>query len=289
MANYTQGSIQTTDGATDAAIQGNGFFVVQDPNYRSDALHPRRQLSGQFDRPVDHRIGPVRAGLDRRERRHKHQWRRRQPTLPVGTTIPATATTTMNLALNLEFQRRNHQPRGRLTAPIQVYDSQGTSHTLTATYTKTAANTWTYAVTIPPADLTAGAATPSPGYPDLRPNGNLTSPTLAADPQTFSITGLADGAADMTINWNLYNSQGNPTITQYDEASSISGTTQNGYAAGSVSSVALQNGGQVDGDLHQRTAGRNRSAGAGVDRQSAEPYLRSATTILRPPPAHPRR
>ena len=25
---YTQGSIQTTNGSTDAAIEGNGFFVV---------------------------------------------------------------------------------------------------------------------------------------------------------------------------------------------------------------------------------------------------------------------
>ena len=29
--NFTQGNIQSTGGAMDAAIQGNGFFVVQDP------------------------------------------------------------------------------------------------------------------------------------------------------------------------------------------------------------------------------------------------------------------
>ncbi len=28
----TQGSIQTTNGPTDAAIQGNGFFVLNDPS-----------------------------------------------------------------------------------------------------------------------------------------------------------------------------------------------------------------------------------------------------------------
>src|SRR6202012_2110256 len=32
VTNYSQGALQTTNGSKDAAIQGNGFFVVQDPN-----------------------------------------------------------------------------------------------------------------------------------------------------------------------------------------------------------------------------------------------------------------
>ena len=47
----------------------------------------------------------------------------------------------------------------------------------------------------------------------------------------------------MSINWNLYNSSGSPNITQYAEASGVSGTTQNGFAAGQISQVSLQNGG----------------------------------------------
>src|ERR1700685_3956207 len=35
-ANYTQGTLETTGGATDAAIQGDGFFVVQGPNNQTD-------------------------------------------------------------------------------------------------------------------------------------------------------------------------------------------------------------------------------------------------------------
>ena len=74
-------------------------------------------------------------------------------------------------------------------------------------------------------------------------NGNLLTPPASAGPQTVSITGLADNASDMTINWNLYNSAGNGTITQYAEASGLSGTTQNGSVAGQISNVSLQNGG----------------------------------------------
>ena len=196
VANYTQGSIQTTNGPTDAAIEGNGFFVVQDPNsgqtlYTRDGafqVNSTGQLtteSGQFVQGwtavngVINTNGPV-GNL----------------TLPVGTTVPATATTDMNLALNLNSSVATTAPGAVVTAPIQVYDSQGTSHTLTATFTKTAANTWTYSVTIPPADLAGGAAAPlTTGTLTFDQNGNLTSPALAADPQNFTITGLADGAA----------------------------------------------------------------------------------------------
>jgi hypothetical protein len=54
-------------------------------------------------------------------------------------------------------------------------------------------------------------------------NGNLTSPTAANDPQVLKIAGLADGAADMSINWNLYKN-GSSTITQLAAASGVSGT-----------------------------------------------------------------
>jgi flagellar hook protein FlgE len=48
----------------------------------------------------------------------------------------------------------------------------------------------------------------------------------------------------MKINWNLYNpTSGNSTITQLAESSGVGSTTQNGFAAGQISNVSLQNGG----------------------------------------------
>ena len=44
------------------------------------------------------------------------------------------------------------------SAPIQVVDSLGNTHTLSIDYTETAANTWSYNVTIPGADVTGGVA-----------------------------------------------------------------------------------------------------------------------------------
>ncbi len=60
------------------------------------------------------------------------------------------------------------------SAPIQVIDSQGASHTLTVNFTKTAANTWSYTVTIPAADLpTGGKTTLASGTMTFDANGNL--------------------------------------------------------------------------------------------------------------------
>jgi len=71
-------------------------------------------------------------------------------------------------------------------------------------------------------------------------NGNLTAPLTA---QTVPITGLSDGAADMSVNWNLVDSSGNNTITQYAQASGVSSPVQNGNAPGEVTSIGLENGG----------------------------------------------
>ncbi|MGA2715580.1 MAG: flagellar hook-basal body complex protein, partial [Bryobacteraceae bacterium] len=221
---YTQGSIQSTGGPTDAAIQGNGFFVVQGQNnqtlYTRDGafqINSAGQLvtaTGQNVQgwsAVNGTINPNGAVGNL--------------SVPLGATIPATATTTMNMALNLNSQVATTAAGATVTAPINVIDSQGSSHTLTVTFNKTATNSWKYTVTIPAADLTAGGTTTiATGTMTFDANGNLTSPTAANDPQVLKITGLADGASNLSINWNLYQN-GSPTITQFAEASGVSGTT----------------------------------------------------------------
>ena len=47
------------------------------------------------------------------------------------------------------------------------------------------------------------------------------------------------------MNWNLYNSNGTPTITQFASPSAISGTTQDGVASAEVTQVSIANGGTI--------------------------------------------
>lgn len=239
-ANYTQGSLETTGGATDAAIQGNGFFVVQGANGQTDYTR-----DGSFQINATGELvtaaGDAVQGWTATNGTVNANGPTSAITVPLGGTVPATATTTMSIPLNLDSSDVN----GTFSAPIQVFDSLGQSHTLTATFTNTGANTWTYALSVPAADLTTGGATTvASGTMTFNASGTLTSPPASSDPQVVQIAGLADGAANMSINWNLYNpSTGVSTITQMAEASGLGTTTQNGFAAGQIDNVSLQNGG----------------------------------------------
>jgi flagellar hook protein FlgE len=237
---YTQGTLQTTNGPTDAAIQGNGFFVVtnaanqtlytRDGSFQVDASGNLVTSAGQNVQgwsAVNGTVnpnGPV-GNL----------------TIPLGAVIPGVPTNTMSLAVNLNSQSAAGTS---FSAPIQVIDSQGTSHTLTANFTNTGVNTWNYTVTIPAADLQAGGnTTVDSGKMTFDANGNLEPGALPIVPDTVAITKLADGAADMNIAWSQFDGNNNALITQNSQSSAVGSSTQNGTSAGQVTNVSLQNGG----------------------------------------------
>lgn len=238
-----QGTLTTTNGATDVAVQGNGFFVVtnssnqtlytRDGSFQVDAKGNITTASGEMVQgwpAVNGTVnpnGPVSA-----------------LTVPYGVAVPAFATTQMSVKVNLNSQVAITDPGASFSAPIQVVDSQGASHTLTVNFTKTATNSWSYAVTIPAADLKTGGTTSlATGTLTFDANGNISSPAASTDPQPVKVTGLADGAADMSIGWNLFDSAGNSNVTQLAEASGVGATTQNGAAAGQIVNVTMENGG----------------------------------------------
>jgi flagellar hook protein FlgE len=243
---FSQGSITsvTTGGALDAAIQGSGFFVVTDSN--NNQLYTR---DGSFQLSSTGVLQTVTG-------QNVQGWMAvngvanpngptTNITVPTGSTIAPSPTANMSMTVNLDSATAVN---GTFSAPIQVYDSLGQAHTLTVTYTETAPGAWNYNVTIPAADLTAGGTTTvATGTLTFGPNGQLTAPAAGA-PVAIAVTGLADGANPLNINWNLYSSAGNQLLTQYAQASAISNPTQDGFAAGQVSAVSIQNGGLVVAD-----------------------------------------
>lgn len=243
---FTQGNISTTNGPTDAAIQGNGFFVVK--NSSNQTLYTR---AGNFQ--VDS-TGNLITATGEKVQGWSAVGGTINPngaigniTVPLSGTVPAVQTTTMSLNMNLNSESPITGTGSVFSAPIQVYDSQGSAHTLTATFTKTAANSWSYTVTAPAADASSGGTTTplTSGTLTFDAKGNITSPAATTDPQVINFTGLTDGASDMTINWNLFDSSGNSTITQLAQTTGVSATNQNGFAAGQVSGVGIQNGGLI--------------------------------------------
>ncbi|MGD0901417.1 MAG: flagellar hook-basal body complex protein [Terracidiphilus sp.] len=74
-------------------------------------------------------------------------------------------------------------------------------------------------------------------------NGNLVSP--AANVSGISFAGLADGASTLNMTWDVLGPSGAPTISQVDATSSVSATTQNGYASGNYQSFTVGSDGTV--------------------------------------------
>ena len=248
---FTQGAIQTTGGALDGAIQGDGFFVVQDPstgateytragNFQVDANGDLMTATGQFVQGWSSTGGVLNTSGSIGN-----------ITIPSGALQPPVATANMSIDMNLNAAATVGGPDATFTTPITVYDSLGDSHVLTMTFTETAANTWTYAVTIPGADVTAGTAgTPyaipsATGTLTFDSSGNLLTPATTANPIAIKITGLTDKAADMTVNWSVYNPDGTPNITQFATPTAVATETQDGQAAAQLTHISMSNGGEI--------------------------------------------
>lgn len=138
---------------------------------------------------------------------------------------------------------------GTFSDSITVYDSLGTSHVLTFNFTKSSAGDWSYNITIPAADVgkTGSAQVVKSGTLQFGSDGNLITPS--ADIQGIGISGLADGAKDMSVTWQLFSSSGTAVITQTAESSTTSGKQQNGYAAGTLGSYSIDSTGTINGVL----------------------------------------
>jgi flagellar hook protein FlgE len=240
---FTQGSIQTTHAPLDAAIQGNGFFVVQDTS--GSTMYTR---DGRFGFNSAGNLVTTSGDLVQGWTAVNGVLNASGPTsaitVPALSSQPPSATTKMTMSANLNAAAA---VGSSFSTPIQVVDSLGNTHTLTATFTETGPNAWSYNVTIPGAELTTGTAgTPSSiasGNLAFDTSGNLTTPAAGAPIGVQTTGGMKDGAADLNIAWSLYGPTGPGLITQFAAASATFGTTQDGIQPATVTGVSLQDGG----------------------------------------------
>ena len=248
---FSQGAIQTSSGPLDVAVQGDGFLVVTDPS--TSAILYTRGGNLQVNK-----IGVLSTATG-----FKVQgWNlvngvintNQPPTdlvVPVGSLTPPMATTAMSMDLNLDATATAGPPAATFSRSITVYDSLGVSHSLTLQFTKTAnANVWSYALSIPTVDVAStGTQTQTPAAPNnlitFNPNGTLGAPLPTAAAPHLNVSALADSALPLDIDWNLYNSLGQASLTQYAQASDVSANSQNGSAASQLDHIGIGNGGQV--------------------------------------------
>jgi flagellar hook protein FlgE len=257
---FSQGSISETGNNNDVALNGNGFFVVKNSDgttaYTRDgsfALSSTGALTTQGGQAI---LGypAVNGAVNTNASLAPVQ-------IPVGQVEQPAATQNFAMTANL-----NSSAAVGATFPAQltVYDSLGQPQTVTATFTKTAANTWNYNLALPAGVATGG--TNLTGTLQFDGNGNLIAP--AANVTGITFTGLSDGANNLSLNWNLYGANGTSTVTQVDTTSALSATTQDGYASGQYSGFTIDSNGVISAQFSNgRTAAVGQLALANITNQ----------------------
>lgn len=257
-SNFTQGSMESTGVNTDVAIQGNGFFVLNNNglvsysragNFSINQLGYLTSADGALVQgfPATNGVvnpngtlGPLNVGN--------------------GLTSPPNATANVTAGLNLDA---GATVGSSFSTPVTIYDALGASHVATFNFTKTAANTWSFTVTVPAADLGQTGApvalTTSTNTLAFNGNGVLTTAGPIAVTMPAGDT-WADGATvpATLFNWQLTDAAGNPVISQVASPSATSFIDQDGYASGSLSSFTVANDGTIEG-----TFSNGRSAALG--------------------------
>jgi flagellar hook protein FlgE len=248
-SSFNQGTVSATGVPTDVAIQGAGFFLVQNTDgslsytragdFTVDQNNFLVTASGQQVLGYPAVNGVVNSGGG---------------TVPLqlgaGTISPPSATTNLQMTTNLNA---NATVGTTFSTPITVYDSLGASHVLTFTYTNTAPGAWTYAVTIPAADV-GGTGAPvqvTTGALTFNSSGNLTAPAANVTGITIGppTTGaFADGAANLSLTWQLYNN-GAGLLSQVAAPSSTSAESANGTGSGALISFSVGADGTISGSF----------------------------------------
>ncbi len=243
---FSGGSVQDTGISTDVAINGNGFFVVQNGSntYYTRAGDFTQDANGNLltadgyqvmGYPATNGVVNTNGGLVPIQ-------------LPIGMTSPPTATTSLSLQANLSA---GAAVGATYNTSVTVYDSLGSAHVLNLDFTRTSSG-WSYNATLPSSDITGATGTTTTvqsGTLAFNSSGNLTSTT----PIAFSIPHLADGASTLAFSWNLASPTGQGLITQVAGASSTTSTTQNGNTSGSLTGFSIGSDGTITGTFTNGT------------------------------------
>lgn len=234
--NFSQGSLKSTTQPSDLAIIGNGFFVTRNDNSNLYTRAGNFTFSGS-GRMVSQQ-GYILQGWMAANGAIDTSTPMQDIVFDPGMTSSPTATTYSQLGVNLDSQAAVGDT---YAMAAQVYDSVGATHTLTYTFTKTANNAWSAAITSAEAGVNITPATTAMTFDS---SGKLTAPAV---PVSVAVTDLPNGAADINFDWRFKDPNANNVVTQFSAPSSTSQTIIDGYSAGNLSSFVVDAEGVVHG------------------------------------------
>lgn len=244
---FSQGPVETTRETSNAAIQGNGFFIVRDQNGATAYTRAGNfsfNADGELVTPdgwkvqgysqVDPATGQIvtTGGLA-------------DIVVPPGVLRPPVATTNITAQINLNAEAEvGGTP---FVTPVKIYDQLGSPHVVTLEFQKTGAGQWTYTATVPQSEVTAGGTgvfTLATGTLSFDGSGTLIAP--AADITLTAPATWANGATGVNMTWDIIGPAGTaPTITSFSSPSETGALTQNGAAAGQVTGVSIDPEGRI--------------------------------------------
>lgn len=257
---WSQGALLTTDAPTDLAISGNGFFVVNgssggiDGNFYSRAGQFRIDNDGLLVNPdglrlqgytaqPDGSLGAELGDLD-----------------VAGESIPATATTAADIAMQLDANENVPAAAFDPTVPdsynesagLTVYDSLGNAHDITLYFRKTGPQAWEWHAGVDGGEVAGGVA----GTPFIGATGTLTYTTeggLDTETPGASSFDFIDAAPGQSIAFDFGDAittdggSGFAGSTGFAAESNPTALGQDGYAAGTVAGLNVDGDGNITG------------------------------------------
>lgn len=272
-----QGLLQASSSLTDIGIDGAGFFVVRSGadageevsftragSFTPDAQGYLRNTAGYYLQgwPLDTDGNYVDNG----------NLNTLQPIRPNALTGSAQPTTKIALRANLQSTAEpivgayvaGSMASGALSPQfsrsVDVYDAQGTSHSLKFNFVKTAANIWTAEISGDPADISSIGGTAiangvlASGTVQFNADGSLD--LAGSDPALFADLdiGWSNGAGSSPIRLGLGSDDGLDGLTQFGSESALLSSSVDGGMLGTVASVEISNTGVVSAIFEDGTS-----------------------------------
>lgn len=257
---FTQGSLANTGVSTDVALSGDGFLVVSGTvdgitsNFYTRAGQLTIDNQGYLVNTDGLEVQGYASNPDQTLQAAVTSLR--VPTASLSPLQTSLIEITANLDSNAEVPVDPFDladPESEHKTSITVFDSLGESRTLDVYFVKTGENAWEYHVLADGADLAGGTAGEyqevGTGTMTFNENGAL------LDAQTGDITAdFANGAAtgqiieiDFGLDITNDGSTGLAGTTQFASDTAVSSQSQDGYASGEFSGVAIDGEGLVQG------------------------------------------
>ena len=253
---FNQGTFEFTGRGLDLAVDGNGFFVVQDQGGTGARYYTRAgNMSVDADGNLLNQNGYNVMGFVSGSGGGLQALNVNQRSANSVNTNNVTVSGNLDASQPIvaapagPAYTYTQLSTANFSTFVDVFDTLGGSHTLTTYFFHTGSNQWQAQTFVDGADVTGGTS----GTPVImgqvgltfNASGAKTSPAIALTPDynLTLATGWINGSSTPNIAMNL------EPFTQFSSASSISSISQDGTGGGSVVSFTVENGGELIAQL----------------------------------------